>query len=237
MQSCFHKSVLLVIISALFSTVSFSRNKFREDGHRNIYTNLPSKKISAVVNTKKKIKVKISKTYSWYDNISVHETVGGYSGYLLDGTYTEFYFPSNNLCISGVFKNGLKKGMWLFWSEKGLIKERATWSNGEMHGKRYIYADDGTLMSVEIYKHGKLNSRRDVANKTELTYKEKRSVEMGKKNRLNKKEKSNKRASLVETSNKKEPVQTKAGQQKKQEIQGHKKKNKWQAIRSVFSKK
>lgn len=164
MHFFFRGHFFLAILVLLFASTTFSRDKFKDYGHRNIYFNSPSKKINAVINTKNKLRsnIKISKTYTWYDNVSIHETVGGYSGYLLDGKYEEFYFPSNNLCMSGEFKNGLKTGEWISWSEKGLLKERTSWINGVLNGKKNIYAEDGTLMYIEVYRHGKLRTTRKI---------------------------------------------------------------------------
>ncbi len=145
---------------AFLPSVSIAQKEFEISNHQNISVNTPSSKIRAVINTdnKKSRKIKMRR-YCWYDNSSIHETYGGYSGYLLDGEYTEFTYPGNELSASGQFKNGLKNGKWITWNENHSIKEKSFWKNGELNGKRYSYDINGNLVLVENYKSGKLNGK------------------------------------------------------------------------------
>lgn len=145
---------------AFLPSVSNAQKEFEISTHQNISVNTTSSKIRAVINTdnKKSRKIKMRK-YCWYDNSSIHETYGGYSGYLLDGEYTEFTYPGNELSASGQFKNGLKNGKWITWNENNSIKEKSSWKNGELNGKRYSYDMNGSLVLVENYKNGKLNGK------------------------------------------------------------------------------
>lgn len=145
---------------AFLPSVSFAQKEFEISKHQNISVNTPSSKIRAVINTdnKKSRKTKM-KRYYWYDNTLIHETIGGYSGYLLDGEYTEFTYPGNELSASGQFKNGLKSGKWTTWNGNHSLKEKSSWKNGELNGKRYSYGTNGSLVLVENYKRGKLNGK------------------------------------------------------------------------------
>ncbi len=150
----------LIFSIAFLPSISIAQKEFEISNHQNISINTPSSKIRAVINTDNKKSRKIRmKRYYWYDNTSVHETIGGYSGYLLDGEYTEFTYPGNELSASGQFKNGLKSGKWITWNENHSLKEKSSWKNGELNGKRYSYGTNGSLVLVENYKRGKLNGK------------------------------------------------------------------------------
>ncbi len=150
----------LIFSIAFLPSISIAQKEFEISNHQNISINTPSSKIRAVINTDNKKSRKIRmKRYYWYDNTSVHETIGGYSGYLLDGEYTEFTYPGNELSASGQFKNGLKSGNWITWNENHTLKEKSSWKNGELNGKRYSYDTNGSLVLVENYKRGKLNGK------------------------------------------------------------------------------
>src|ERR1700744_5503516 len=49
--------------------------------------------------------------YFWYSANTIHSTQGGFSGKLLNGSYTEYY-PDKSLKQQGIFKAGLMMGKW-----------------------------------------------------------------------------------------------------------------------------
>lgn len=67
--------------------------------------------------------------YYWYSAGAVHQTQGGYSGKLLDGPYTEYYL-NRSLKQQGVFKKGLKVGIWKNWAENGTLLSVTRWKHG-----------------------------------------------------------------------------------------------------------
>ena len=67
--------------------------------------------------------------YYWYDANAIHTSQGGYSGKLLNGSYTEYY-TNKNLKIQGNFKKGLKDGVWKSWNEEGAIVSVTKWRKG-----------------------------------------------------------------------------------------------------------
>ena len=67
--------------------------------------------------------------YYWYNANTIHSTQGGFSGTLLNGQYTE-YFLNKNLKEQGIFKKGLKNGVWKSWNEDGTLSQGITWKNG-----------------------------------------------------------------------------------------------------------
>jgi hypothetical protein len=158
-----YSAAVLILAFIGCASNTYSQKIFDISDHQNISLTPPSKKINAVIDTRsRKHKVAANKTYYWYDNIAIHETKGGYSGYLLDGVYKEFSYPGNDLVASGKFQNGLKDGIWTHWYENRHIKERSNWKNGKLNGKKYTYNDQGELSSIETYKHGSLNGKKTV---------------------------------------------------------------------------
>jgi hypothetical protein len=72
--------------------------------------------------------------YFWYSANAIHATQGGFSGKLLNGPYTEFYL-NKNLKEQGVYKKGLKDGIWKDWNEDGTLSKAITWRRGVMMNK------------------------------------------------------------------------------------------------------
>lgn len=133
--------------------------------NQSITVNLPGKKITAVINTRRKPKLVPTNTYYWYDNTSLHETKGGYSGYLLDGAYKEFSFPGNELLASGEYSEGLKDGSWTLWYDNHQMKERSKWRNGKRHGRCYAYDNSGALESIALFKGDRLYRKKTIVRK------------------------------------------------------------------------
>ena len=73
--------------------------------------------------------VKTDRFYFWYSANAVHSSEGGYSGDLLNGLYNEYYL-NKNLKAQGVFKKGLKDGVWKSWNADGTLISVTTWKDG-----------------------------------------------------------------------------------------------------------
>jgi antitoxin component YwqK of YwqJK toxin-antitoxin module len=97
-----------------------------------------------------------TKKYHWYSNNQLKITQGGYSGKLLNGSYTDFHF-NNNLKEKGVFKMGLKIGEWKKWNIEGKLSEIANFKDGILHGPFYQYNLSGDLQESGNYKNGKMD--------------------------------------------------------------------------------
>jgi antitoxin component YwqK of YwqJK toxin-antitoxin module len=72
---------------------------------------------------------KADRVYYWYDNNNIHISQGGFSGKLLNGLY-ESYYLDHNLKEQGIFKRGLKDGMWKTWNDDGSINQVTNWKDG-----------------------------------------------------------------------------------------------------------
>ncbi|RXR31872.1 hypothetical protein EQG68_09390 [Flavobacterium piscinae] len=64
--------------------------------------------------TQKEVSAKQDRLYYWFKGGAIHSSEYGVSGELLDGEFEKFYL-SNQLAEKGVFKKGLKDGLWKTW--------------------------------------------------------------------------------------------------------------------------
>ena len=73
--------------------------------------------------------IKPNLSYYWYNANHIHKTQGGFSGKLLNGQYNEYYL-NKNLKEQGLFKKGLKAGVWKSWKEDGTLIHSTNWNKG-----------------------------------------------------------------------------------------------------------
>ena len=93
--------------------------------------------------------------YYWYSANKVHQTQGGYSGRLLNGSYTAYYL-NKELRAQGNFVRGLKKGIWKQWDQQGRLLNYYTWNKGRLSGAFGVYDTTGRIMQEGNYDHGRL---------------------------------------------------------------------------------
>ncbi len=91
------------------------------------------------------------KIYFWFKSQKILTTQGGSSGSLLDGQYESFY-KNNQLAERGIFKKGLKDGVWKCWSENGVLIHQENWSHGVQTGKQLYYSPEGIIQKTVINK-------------------------------------------------------------------------------------
>jgi antitoxin component YwqK of YwqJK toxin-antitoxin module len=96
------------------------------------------------------------KKYHWYSNNQLHVTQGGFSGKLLNGSYSDFYL-SNNLKEKGVFKAGLKASEWSSWTANGILTGKVNYKQGILSGGFFKYDEAGNLIQEGTYRKGKMN--------------------------------------------------------------------------------
>lgn len=97
-------------------------------------------------------------SYYWHRANVIHITKGGFSGKLLNGSYTEYYL-NKNLKEQGTFTKGLKSGVWKNWSDTGNLLSWYSWSDGVKMGPFIIYDEKGKLIQSGNYRNDQLNGK------------------------------------------------------------------------------
>ncbi|QRQ61135.1 toxin-antitoxin system YwqK family antitoxin [Sphingobacterium multivorum] len=110
-----------------------------------------------------KISPNSDKTYVWYESNQLHQTMGGYSGKLLNGQFTH-YFPNKNLSDQGLYVKGLKQGVWRHWYPNGNLKSESQWMANIEEGTFVRYDEQGNWIQRGYLKEGKLHG--SIENKT-----------------------------------------------------------------------
>jgi antitoxin component YwqK of YwqJK toxin-antitoxin module len=65
-----------------------------------------------------------------------------------------FYYPSGQIMETGSFVAGLKSGLWIRTSEKGVKIGEGTYFNGVKHGKWFMWDENGVKRFEMDYVHG-----------------------------------------------------------------------------------
>ena len=154
------KYLLLSIFTTILINCTLNakaQHYFKTSNHRNIHISPADRKIDATIIITAKNTKGTKRLYYWFDNSEIHHTQGGCGGYLLDGDYTEYFYPGNNLSVKGKFRKGLKDGIWCMWYENGNIKEKVLWKKGYLNGRKYYYTSTGAIYKVEKYRRDFLN--------------------------------------------------------------------------------
>ena len=86
----------------------------------------------------KKDRVRQEHIYYWFNGEKILSTEQGFSGRILDGTYT-VYYPNKNLRQRGSFKRGLKSGSWKSWDMDGKLTSTEKWRKGERVKKKVFF--------------------------------------------------------------------------------------------------
>jgi antitoxin component YwqK of YwqJK toxin-antitoxin module len=89
---------------------------------------------------------------SYWSNSSLQEE----RIYASKGDYDDCYLHRGydsigNLLEEGEILNGQKNGIWEFWDEKGMLKYRKTYREGQVYGMTYYYDDNGVLIDSFDY--------------------------------------------------------------------------------------
>jgi len=126
-----------VLNIAALHRYSFSRN----DTVYQFYASKPTRKFN--INDKK--------IYYWYSGDTIVMTQSGYNGKLLNGIYSVTY-PNKNLKEQGMFKYGLRNGVWKSWTPDGQLQSVITYDNGVMKGRNEEY-ENGKIKKSGSYRN------------------------------------------------------------------------------------
>lgn len=139
------KLVFLSVVSLIllgFISSEIQKKVIRTKQHDiHFYVSLKSKKADK------------ERMYYWYKSGEIHTTMGAAGGELLHSDYLK-YFNDNQLAEKGVFRYGLKDGLWKAWYPQGNLKKTEDWSNGIKDGKYNDYNEKGELRISGKYRNG-----------------------------------------------------------------------------------
>lgn len=121
--------------------------------------------------TDKSVTPKPNKIYYWFKGGAIHNAQGGFGGALLNNKFLKTYH-SNQIAEQGVFKNGLKVGIWKTWHPNGIIETTQKWSKGLRTGMYYKYDTNGIVSEIGCYKNDKKHGKwYDFIKKDTINYK------------------------------------------------------------------
>lgn len=149
-----HKSVKLTLLLSFLILKSFwiSAQKFEIENKFHIKQDDKSIVFHVLDADDSQLKKYNSKKYYyWFKSQKVLVTQGGSSGSLLNGDYESFY-KNNQLAEKGLFKKGLKDGLWKFWNQQGILIHQENWSRGIQTGKQLYYNENGLIQKTIIFK-------------------------------------------------------------------------------------
>lgn len=158
------KIAIIILAALLMHNDAFCQhnNKWDNDHfQKTSYTDDGVKRVFSFYKEPIRISVSNDLLYAWYDNKVIHNSQGGYSGRLLDGSYTEYY-PNRQLRSKGKYKNGVKHGLWKSWHSNGMLKSITHWRKGKVVGKRKIYNTQGELAKTQRFVHGMIKQPKKV---------------------------------------------------------------------------
>ena len=95
-----------------------------------------------------------SKFYFWYKAQKVLSTQGGASGQLLNGDFEAFH-ENKQLAQKGTFYKGLKDGNWIYWRKNGTLITIENWKHGEYSGTKELFNEKGELIETSKYSRFK----------------------------------------------------------------------------------
>jgi len=105
-----------------------------------------------------KIKYVDTLYYFWFKSQAIHNSQGYASGYLLNGSFTQYY-ASGQLSEQGIFEDGLKTGEWKSWYETGQLKSIRNYEAGVMEGNFFTYNEHGVVVESGAYKSGRFHGK------------------------------------------------------------------------------
>lgn len=147
----------IVLVFVLFSN-TFGQSDYFGSKTRKVSYEGETGEFSFIIFTdKSNQKTKTNLEYYWYDRGIFHITRGNISGYLLNGQFIHYHKITNEILEKGVLDNGLKTGIWMKWSEEGVIKSATNWKKGQKQGYEIIYDNKGSVITKSKYKKGQLH--------------------------------------------------------------------------------
>lgn len=122
---------LLFFVTILFSNIGCAtyQSIFKPDiQFVSSLTDNEQQDFNILIEAKKKKTVN-TKSYYWFKAGSIYKTQGDYSGNLLHGPFIQYY-KEGQLKEKGAYTNGLKNGIWRYFTNTGQLRLYEEWDKG-----------------------------------------------------------------------------------------------------------
>ena len=161
---------LLIILSLLFTSVSWSKNLnyndlvLRDGVYYKKFSNIP---FTGKVKGKQQGRMKKGKKYGdWLEFFNTGQLSGkgkyeegekeGFWIFYFNVRGTEIYPPGGNMSQKGYYKLGVKVGEWEYFRHGESIYSKGVYNeNGKKNGRWLIFDTNGVITSDETYSNGK----------------------------------------------------------------------------------
>lgn len=151
----FHYILLLLCTASIYTTYSQTVNTVQNNSVR-IQT---KHETCVVLFSRRKTPNKLKKDRMYYavKGNTVNSAKGGYTGHLLHGKYSSYYYGSKQPKSKGLYHKGLRKDIWIWWFENGEIRKIIPYKKGRIHGICCYFDSSGNKNGEAEYKHGRLH--------------------------------------------------------------------------------
>ncbi len=169
------KTKIIIIFQIVFICFNlYGQSDFFMNKTRKVSVETKDGEYSFEIQTEKKTrKSKTDLVYYWYDKGIINYTKGAYTGYLLHGEYLYFKKNTKDILVKGFFKNGLKSGTWMNWTEDGSLTTLDSWKKGRKNGESISYDENNQIVTSYYYKNGKQHGWQSDYKKGELLTRQK----------------------------------------------------------------
>ena len=96
----------------------------------------------------------------WFPTGQV-EKQGTYRGGVEDSYWVSFHADGER-AAEGQMVDGKEHGPWLYWSEDGLTRTEGQWKMGKQDGVWTVYDTSDTPVAEQVYRAGRLISKREL---------------------------------------------------------------------------
>lgn len=169
------KGVIFFLFSSFLLFGCATNHKLLSENFQN---DLLNKRVIEKINNREELTIthktprpKNNKSYYWFRNGEIHISKGAYEGFLVNNSYTKFN-KKGGLLKKGMFKVGVKNGIWTTWHDNGSKATLVTYKNGKKRGRYSALDTLGNIVVSGRFKHNlKHGTWINTLNKESLLYK------------------------------------------------------------------
>lgn len=153
--------IMLLVWSGFYSGTANAQSYVETMLTYKVTVHYPEHTVIAHTEPVEKVSLLNDRLYYWYGGNQISITQGGYSGKLLNGDYQDIY-GNKNLKESGIFKEGLKTGIWKNWTDEGVLKDEFTFHKGKRKGTYFRYDQHGKVAEKGNFQDDLLNGKQEI---------------------------------------------------------------------------